>query len=624
MNPEDLERFDKSIKDLDVFIAGFEKQAAGPNGDHYKEPLARLQDIRENIKFLKSGTNKLIKGQQDGDSPISGAAVPKLLAKLINTNQKNFKAMRAELSSVAELTGKIKPTVKKMEGMSGQILSLGRVSMEAADKLKKLVKDSQSPTAAPALDPKLIEKFADKIAEGVQKLELKVNAIGRGITKVDKDISKLPQQIDDQGDNFEVNFAAIESKVSGLLERADMGGVLDKLEPRLRNSEDGLKVLLDKLKGVSEGITENQTLLKADKTEETLEILESILDRQSAIETLSMVLTPLSQSYQDMSNSLKEQSSTALPEEFSEQFEELCERVDRNEELLEKILDRQGAIESLSMVLHPLSQSFQTLSVNLEEKSSVDEKIDALSRQMTALQAMVRNTYRKADKALASQPAIPLSKDDLKTMEGFEKPGPVAALEESEEMPWYVPKGSKKKKKTEPEQPTPDDSNPEQRGETQSDGDEDDGPVDLDSMDLGLDAKKEDDLPTAEQAEELAESEKAEAEENVKAEEKPDGEETQGSPEKAESETSEPPSTKTDQTTETEPNKDSEKETETKSAVESDAEGGTPSKATDDDQSKVDAPTSEGETEESSDKSSESKDSAESSNPESSTPSSAS
>ncbi|MDF1664153.1 MAG: hypothetical protein P1V97_20460 [Planctomycetota bacterium] len=413
---------------------------------------------------------------------------------------------------MAELTGKIKPTVKKMEGMSSQILSLGRVSMEAADKLKKLVKDSQStPVAeAPKLDPKLIEDFADKIAEGIQKLELKVNAIGRGISKVDKDISRLPQQIDDQGDNFEVNFAAIESKVSGLLERADMGGVLDKLEPRLRNSEDGLKVLLNKIRDVTDAVTENHTLLKADKSEETLEILESILDRQSAIETLSMVLTPLSQSYQDMSNSLKESSQSSLPEEFSEQFEELCERVDRNEELLEKILDRQGAIESLSMVLHPLSQSFQTLSTKLEETASVDSKIDALSRQMTALQAMVRNTYRKADKALASQPSAALSKDDLQTMAGFEKPGPVEALEESEDMPWYVPKDAKRKKKKAPEASAHDgsgtssnsDAEAEKIAEASSDtksaalestedqSSGEDGPVDLDSMDLGLIAGK--------------------------------------------------------------------------------------------------------------------------------------
>ncbi|MDF1664154.1 MAG: hypothetical protein P1V97_20465 [Planctomycetota bacterium] len=97
MNPEDLERFETSLKDLDVFIAGFEKQAAGPNGGHYKEPLARLRKIRENINFLKSGTYQLVTNQKDSDSPINSAAVPKLVAKLINSNQKNFKAIRAEL-----------------------------------------------------------------------------------------------------------------------------------------------------------------------------------------------------------------------------------------------------------------------------------------------------------------------------------------------------------------------------------------------------------------------------------------------------------------------------------------------------------------------------------------------
>lgn len=542
MNPDDIERFESSLKDLDVFIAGFEKKSSGPDGHHYKEPLARLKNIRESINFLKSGSYKIGPGLRD-EGPLNSAAISKLVSKLISTNQKNFKAIRSDLSSVAELTGKIKPTVKRMEGMSSQILSLGRVSMEAADKLKKLVKESQTgPTKeAPALDPKVIETFADKIAEGIQKLELKVNAIGRGISKVDKDISGLPQQIDDQGDNFEVNFAAIESKVSGLLERADMGGLLDKLEPRLRNSEDGLKVLLDRVRDMAAVVADNHKVLKEDKSEETVELLESILDRQSAIESLSMVLTPLSQSYQDLSNSMKASPLSKLPEEFAEQFEELCERVDRNEELLEKILDRQSAIESLSMVLHPLSQSFKELSAKFEEESKVDEKIDALSRQVSALQAMVRNTYRKADKALASQPSANLSKADLQTMAGFEKPGPVAALEESEEMPWYVPKdakGKKKKAKEVSEDKAAENSEESSAGPKEeakdSESPSEDGPVDLDAMDLGLNNEKASD--TSDENSEKVDEQAAKPEESASDQEPEKSEEAKDDEESKEDE----------------------------------------------------------------------------------------
>jgi hypothetical protein len=451
MTPEDLKRFNSCLSDLDVFIQGFQKQANGPKGAHYKEPLLRLQKIREDVSFLHEGTTNLLKSK----APVSPDDVPRMLSGLERSSQQNFRAIREDLHSLANVAGKIKPNVKRLEGMSSQILSLGQVSLEAAGKLRNLLSET-------AKDAKVAG--GDKqVQEAIRQLEFKINAVGRGVAKIDQTTVKLPLQLDDQGDSFEVNFAAIESKLSGLLERADMGGLLSKLEPRLRNSEDGLKVLLDQIRSLHNAVRETSAqegvrfileqqgrlttsinnIIEYSKQDEIMGILQAILDRQSAIEALSMILQPLSKSYQDLSEGLKSNPMA----DFADQFAGLCDRIDHNEELLEKIADRQGAIESLSMVLHPLSESCVNLAAKVEGDDALNGKVDALSLQVTALQAMVRNTYRKADQALAGQPKLELSDVDQATLKDFERPSE-GSLEDSEEMPWYVPGNAQKSKKS--------------------------------------------------------------------------------------------------------------------------------------------------------------------------------
>jgi hypothetical protein len=426
MTPDDLERFEICLKDLDVFIGGFQKQAAGPNGEHYKEPLQRLKSIRGNVSFLR----KSVTAQGEGNGPGPGADLSRLASKLNNTVQQNFKTLRSDLSTLAAMTVRMKPNVKRIEGASSQILSLGQVSVEVAKKLRGLLKESNAAGKAGA-NSEVIEEVKDAL----KKLELKVNALGRGIAKVNTDVSELPDLLDEQADNIEVNFAAIESKVSGLLERADMGGVVGKLEPRLRNSEDGLKLVLDQQKQFAELLGAIQP--GEDKGEQ-LAILERILDRQSAIESLSMVLHPLSQSYQELSNNLKDSQESTLAADLGKQFDELRERVGQTEDLLEKIFDRQGAIEALSMVLQPLSLSYQVLVNRFDEVEAVTTKIDSLTEQVTALQAMLRNSSAKADLSSAKQPAMGLSEQDTKTLDSSEKPAALS-LEESDEGPQKHP-----------------------------------------------------------------------------------------------------------------------------------------------------------------------------------------
>lgn len=440
LSPEESKLFESCLSDIDVFILGFEKQSARDGGERLNEPLERLRMIRANVVSLRNLTNSRPASDNKGNGSSTALASPDatLVENLNRRLEGGMKALLSEVTQIAQGAGALRNSLKRLEGVERQLLSLGQSTMEVASSLRGMIKDAKGTIekAAPggasstALEtPELASRF--------EVLDNKINAIGRGITAINSRFGSGSTSIS-MSEELERAIAGLDIKLQGILERADLAGIVEKLEPRMRNQEDGLKLILAEQKKSQKRLDliaakEEPPHLSAEDVANAARIaLEVVLETQlsnlkvdlgSQVERLALRLEELSDS--------PEPTPTTLPAAPSLDSAAFDLHLQEQNRLLVAINDRQGAIESLSLILHPLTNSYQQLTSAMSESRSVLElRLDDLTRQVSALQSIVRNTYRAASKGDLRKPTRELDSESARHIDESDELSEARAAEQ--------------------------------------------------------------------------------------------------------------------------------------------------------------------------------------------------
>jgi hypothetical protein len=439
LSPEESKLFESCLSDIDVFITGFEKQSAREGGERLNEPLERLRMIRANVLSLRNLSNSRsapdIKGSESSSSPSSPDAA--LVDTLNRRLEGGMKALLGEVTQIAQGAGALRSSLKRLEGVERQLLSLGQSTMEVASSLRGMIKDAKGTieksgpggASAAALEvPELASRF--------EVLDNKINAIGRGVTAINSRFGSGSTSIN-MSEELERAIAGLDIKLQGILERADLAGIIEKLEPRMRNQEDGLKLILAEQKKSLKRLDliaakEGPAHLSAEDVANAARIaLEVVLETQ-----LSNLKVDLGSQVERLALRLDEVSDQPtlppIPPPASQSLDAAAfgHQLQEQNRLLVAINDRQGAIESLSLILHPLTNSYQQLTGAMtENKAALEHRLEDLSRQVSALQSIVRNTYRAASKGDLRKPTREFDSESARPLNETDEPSETRVAE---------------------------------------------------------------------------------------------------------------------------------------------------------------------------------------------------
>lgn len=278
MSPDEQMLFEQSLTDLDVFISGFQKQAAGPNGERFIEPLERLKLIKKNLLKLRKKSTKRHKKTSDTDSSM-------ILDRIEQTSQSNLQILRADLQSISSSTNNLKQSLKRMEALEKQLLSIGQSTMDAAGQIgglvKKLQKQVTNQDDADGGNSAALQTLSDSLDAKFRDFQTKMIGMARNLNSVDRRVKDETDLIVDLTETVEKGFTGVKEQLSQI-----SGGQAPAPAPAAASEAPA----------------------KSSESENTA-LLNRIADRISAIDSLSMVLHPLSNSYQQLSIALQESPS---------------------------------------------------------------------------------------------------------------------------------------------------------------------------------------------------------------------------------------------------------------------------------------------------------------------------
>lgn len=405
MGPKDLEKFDACIRDVEFFINGFQKKAEGPNGDRFQEPLSRLMTVRTHLQNLHHMSTRMA-----SPKTINPTQLVLLIEQTQSLTETCFEALRSDLRGLT----KFKNSFKKLDSLKNQIMSLTQATSDATQKIHRFLKEQKSGggSGGAAVSGELAApvKETHQMVEGVDK---KVNALARGLTKIGQDLHTLPVEMKSVSQTVESHMSALEGQVRDFLSAADPKALADQLEPRLRNSEDGLKVVLNHQKKLldiqKKAIDQNRRIYKKlSKLSESEVKLTDSRSGDSSVGGGSSADVSTASGF-DLGRSVDLSKVETKLENTEGQLNELIENQEKFLEMFEarmakaegSIQDRAGKAEQsqpsdfdwtqIKINQERVLASFEALNFRLNMQ---DEMISQVLDQKTSLETLTKNTER--------------------------------------------------------------------------------------------------------------------------------------------------------------------------------------------------------------------------------------
>ena len=374
---------EQCLEDVDFFIARFEETRKNDQTGRFDGPLLRLKDLRVRLEAL----------------PVGEVSPEDRAARFQRVAIEELHTLRAEVAGIKKATGGLKPTIKTLEGLQKQVISLAGSAVEAAARLKK--SGASAPSAADEGGDEVDERALGAVATVVNRIDRKLNKLKKTVASIAKsaggaegegggslDLGPVQEAIAALGESLTARLDT-EGESGGLAELSEQVGRVSTRLGMVEANFGIVKTRSDEIQGALRGLPERlaANTQALELLPERLEGIEGRLDRlreaQRAAAKASEGLLRASQ----------------LDEKLLDLAEVLGEKAPGGEgaapgggapspevaRSLGKIEDRLGSIDTLSTILMPLTQSLQSVTEARARDEAVSARVDWLADCMTAI-----------------------------------------------------------------------------------------------------------------------------------------------------------------------------------------------------------------------------------------------
>jgi len=324
--------FGHCLEDVNYFIKRFEQRAEGPKGDRFSVPLDRLRTLKRRLREMGKAH---IRDQRESAGPIM--LDPETISSHLGELTSAYK-------QIAQKTKNVEGRLGKIEGMEKRLFSVASSSVEAAESIRRLGKDLGNIKEAGA-------------------------SAGSGASV---DIGPVLAAL-------EQGFATMSTKVEGLSPEVTLPAAIQDLPESLGKLVDGLSKSVESVDRRTERIQERLTAME--------KVSLAVGGGAPAIPAAG---TDEGDQAPGGAGTLAVGTAVSLDLSiFSGPVDRLHDRLDKLDSKLDERLDgvygRLGALDALSMVLHPLTSSLQEVTQAVAKSTDMGDKFDDLSLRLRVL-----------------------------------------------------------------------------------------------------------------------------------------------------------------------------------------------------------------------------------------------